>query len=60
MRMMKMMLTKRTMMMSTSRMIMMLTKRMVIMLTIQEEHTVWVSLGSLPTLPSNWTITEAR
>ena len=29
-------------------------------MTMQEEHTVWVSLGSLPTLPNNWKITEAR
>ena len=46
------------------KMMMVLTKRMMttmmLMLTMQEEHTVWVSLGSLPTLPENWTITEAR
>ena len=41
--------------------VMMLTKRMTkVMLTMQEEHTVWISLGSLPTLPENWTTTEAR
>ena len=56
------MLVKRMMILLTKRMMAMLVKRMMMtmMSTIQEEHTVWVSLGSLPTLPNNWTITEAR
>ena len=54
----------RMMMVLTMRRVMMLTKMrmttMMMMLTMQEEHTVWISLGSLPTLPENWTTTEAR